>query len=693
MSFPVPSNQTHLTHPKYRGDIDGLRAVAVLSVVTFHAFPDWIRGGFVGVDVFFIISGYLISSIILSNLQRGTFSFSEFYIRRIKRIFPALILVLVTCWILGWFLFLPDEYRRLGKHIAGGAGFLSNFLFWQEAGYFDNAAMTKPLLHLWSLGIEEQYYVVWPLILYAAFKRHFNFLIVISVITLASFSFNVYVSDGDPVQGFYSPLTRAWELLIGSMLAYLTLHKISISEKVCQALSTALGKSVVVSDAARKWLNHVKSLIGTFLICSAFLLINKESLFPGWWALLPTVSAFLIISAGEHAWLNRTLLSSRLLIWFGLISYPLYLWHWPLLSFTNVILGEAPPVEMRIILVLVSIGLAWLTYVYVEKPIRFNKSMRPAVMMSVVLTLVGLLGVLTYFMERNGDRFYRSITSLNPALASNVYGGLPASTINECGINDPQEKVRFAVCSKDSREPVKYALLGDSKAESIYPGLVKTSTDDGRWLFIGGVSARKGSPLPVLSNDPIYAGVQEITSIAVARINALSEIQTVVLVAATRGLFRLGNNYSIESLPSSKNYPAALEGLSNVVNRFVGAGKKVVLVVDNPSFKEPKLCVKRKTIFDSVNNYIESKERSNCSISIERHMELSQQYRQLLSEVQKLHPEMVSIFETFEHLCDVKTGLCLPYKNEKLLYSYSDHISDYAAETIGKDLNKFLSTF
>ncbi|MDX8385897.1 MAG: acyltransferase family protein [Gallionella sp.] len=693
MSIPVPSAQTDLTHPKYRGDIDGLRAIAVLSVVTFHVFPDWIKGGFVGVDVFFIISGFLISSIILSNLQRGTFSFSEFYVRRIKRIFPALILVLVTCWILGWFLLLPEEYRRLGKHIAGGAGFLSNFLFWQEAGYFDNAATTKPLLHLWSLGIEEQYYVVWPLILYVAFKRYLNILILIIAIALVSFSLNVYVSHVDHVQGFYSPLMRAWELLMGSLLAYLTLHKISISEKICQALSMALRKSVVISDSARNSLNHAKSLIGALLVGSAFFLISKESLFPGWWALLPTVGAFLIISAGQHAWLNRTLLSHRLLIWFGLISYPLYLWHWPLLSFMNVILGEAPPVEMRIILVLVSIGLAWLTYMYVEKPIRFNKSLRPAVMMSVMIFVVGLLGVLTYFMEKNEDQFFRTITSLNPTLASNVYGGRPASAIDECGINDPQEKVRFAVCSKDSRGPIKYALLGDSKADSIYPGLVNTSTDDGRWLFVGGVSPGKGSPLPVLSSNPIYSGVQEITLIAVERISDLPEIKTVVLVAATRALFRLENNYSIADLPRSNNYPAALEGLSNVVNRFVRAGKKVVLVVDNPSFKDPKLCVKRTTILGVINNYIESQERSNCSISIDRHMQLSQQYRQLLSEVQRLHPERVSIFETLEHLCDVQSGLCLPYKNEKLLYSYSDHISDYAAEMIGKDLNEFLSTF
>src|SRR4030065_1483737 len=197
MSLPVPSEQTHLTHPKYRADIDGLRAIAVLSVVGFHASPYWIRGGFVGVDIFFVISGFLISSIILSNLSKGTFSFAEFYARRIKRIFPALILVMATCYVFGWFVLLPDEYKQLGKHIIAGAGFVSNFCFWQEAGYFDNSADTKPLLHLWSLGIEEQFYIVWPLLLYLALKRRFNFLFLAITIFAISFSVNVGIRLSD----------------------------------------------------------------------------------------------------------------------------------------------------------------------------------------------------------------------------------------------------------------------------------------------------------------------------------------------------------------------------------------------------------------------------------------------------------------------------------------------------------------
>jgi len=166
-----------LTHPRYRADIDGLRGVAVLSVVGYHPTPYWVRGGFIGVDVFFVISGFLISTIIFDNLHRGSFSFAEFYGRRIRRIFPAVIIVLIACLAFGWFFLFADEYRQLGEHVAGGAAFISNFILWNESGYFDNAAATKPLLHLWSLGIEEQFYIVWPLLLWFALKKKLNCLL------------------------------------------------------------------------------------------------------------------------------------------------------------------------------------------------------------------------------------------------------------------------------------------------------------------------------------------------------------------------------------------------------------------------------------------------------------------------------------------------------------------------------------
>jgi peptidoglycan/LPS O-acetylase OafA/YrhL len=187
----MSSLQPQLLHPKYRPDIDGLRAIAVLSVIAFHAFPNWAVGGFTGVDIFFVISGYLISTIIFDNLDKGTFSFGDFYGRRIKRIFPALLTVLITCYLFGWLTLLADEFKQLGKHLVAGAGFVSNLVLWSEAGYFDNSAETKPLLHLWSLGIEEQFYLIWPILLWLGYKRKFNLLTLTLILAAASLYFNM----------------------------------------------------------------------------------------------------------------------------------------------------------------------------------------------------------------------------------------------------------------------------------------------------------------------------------------------------------------------------------------------------------------------------------------------------------------------------------------------------------------------
>jgi len=175
----------------YRKDIDGLRAIAVLAVVAFHAFPGWVSGGFIGVDVFFVISGYLISSIIFVSLDNGTFSFKDFYTRRINRILPALILVLFFCFAVGWFVLLADEYKLLSKHISASVAFVSNFIYWNEVGYFDKAANTKVLLNLWSLSIEEQFYAIWPILLWLAWKVKFNILTIIIFLGTTSLFLNI----------------------------------------------------------------------------------------------------------------------------------------------------------------------------------------------------------------------------------------------------------------------------------------------------------------------------------------------------------------------------------------------------------------------------------------------------------------------------------------------------------------------
>lgn len=215
----------HLAHPKYRPDIDGLRAIAVLSVIGFHAFPEKITSGFIGVDIFFVISGFLISSIIFSSLERDRFSLIEFYSRRVKRIFPALLLVMLASLVFGGFALFSDEYKQLGKHIAGGAGFVSNFILWGDSGYFDNAAKAKPLLHLWSLAIEEQFYIFWPLLLALAWKHRWGFLKITALIAVASFAASIYLTNNNLTEAFYSPLPRFWELMVGGVLAFIALHR------------------------------------------------------------------------------------------------------------------------------------------------------------------------------------------------------------------------------------------------------------------------------------------------------------------------------------------------------------------------------------------------------------------------------------------------------------------------------------
>jgi peptidoglycan/LPS O-acetylase OafA/YrhL len=461
----------HLTHPKYRPDIDGLRAIAILAVVGFHAFPNLIHGGFIGVDIFFVISGYLISTIIIGSLERNNFSFVEFYVRRINRIFPALLLVLLACFAFGWFALLADEYKQLGKHIAGGAGFISNYLFWSESGYFDNAAETKPLLHLWSLGIEEQFYIAWPLLLWFVWKKKFNLLTVTVLITFISFGLNVAkINGGHLVDAFYSPQTRFWELLIGSILAYTTLHHQTMFARTKHQLDTWLGKLIYAHapEANGKTLRNVQSFLGAIFFAIGFVLITREGRFPGWWAVLPTVGTVLIISAGTQAWFNRVVLSNKVLVWFGLISFPLYLWHWPLLSFARIVESETPSREIRIATVLISIVLAWLTYWLIEKPIRFGGSGKVK-----TIILAGLMFVIcsTGYVCFKFDGFGFRLPPIVQELTQFKYNASEAWRSDTCFLNPEQKYSAFDKClTEQVTNNPSLLLWGDSSAAHLYAG-------------------------------------------------------------------------------------------------------------------------------------------------------------------------------------------------------------------------------
>ena len=490
---PLPDKPT-LAHPTYRADIDGLRAVAVLLVVFHHAFPPLLPGGFIGVDLFFVISGFLISTIIFQSLEQGTFSFLDFYKRRVKRIFPALCLVLLASFACGWFVLLPADYKQLGKHMAAGAAFVSNFAFWSESGYFESGSKLKPLLHLWSLGIEEQYYIFWPLIAWFLWKRQVNLLKVCIALFVVSFIINIATAKGNPIAAFYSPASRFWELLIGSMLAYTKLHSISWRQ-------VAAGKFSATPRAGHQnpsKTNNLSAWVGLFLLAIGVYFISPERRFPGFWALFPTIAAFLLIKAGPKAWFNQNVLSNRLFVWIGLISFPLYLWHWPLLVFAEIKLG-ALDAYTKLGLIALSILLSWLTYRLVERPIRFDKNLpRISLVLCTVLLATAILGGYTY--QRNGfdfrfPKFIQALLHNQPKLDEGWRSGT-------CILDQGHPSSEFSPDCVDkiagnAKRPLLF-LWGDSHAAALYPGL-KHLQDTGAYSF--GVAQRTGAVCPPIIGD------------------------------------------------------------------------------------------------------------------------------------------------------------------------------------------------
>jgi peptidoglycan/LPS O-acetylase OafA/YrhL len=457
------SLQTDLTlsHPKYRPDIDGLRAIAVLSVVIFHAFPNSLKSGFIGVDVFFVISGYLISSIIFENIDRGSFSFGQFYGRRIKRIFPALTLVLLSCLVFGWFGLLEDEYKQLGKHIAAGAGFVSNFALWQESGYFDNAAEVKPLLHLWSLAIEEQFYIVWPLLAWLLWKRKFLFWSIFAILLVGSFAISVYLVRVDRTAAFYFPGSRIWELLAGVMLAY-----IAVRPTVWQASASQ---------------RNLASFVGLALLALAFLKIDKNRPYPGSWALLPELGAFLIIFAGANAWLNRVLLSNQLLVWIGLISFPLYLWHWPILSFMRIVESETPSFAYRAGAVGLTVVLAWMTYYFVEQPIRKEGTLVKNRLKIASLTFcIAALGLAGWFIFQNNGVPARTAAQIDGV---NNWDNLTFATPCKFITNGPNHDDWCNIGNAPDKPPTML-LIGDSVGNNFAPMLQRYAEKTGDSAFV-----------------------------------------------------------------------------------------------------------------------------------------------------------------------------------------------------------------
>ena len=440
----------------YRPEIDGLRAIAVLSVIFFHAGFAGFDGGFVGVDVFFVISGYLITGIILRELDEGRFSLVGFYERRARRLMPAMFVVLAACLPFAWFWMLPTQFERFSESMVSVMLFASNIFFWQESSYFAPASELTPLLHTWSLAVEEQFYLFFPLLLLMLRgSSRMRIFVVVAVGAALSFALAEYASTRHASANFYLLPTRAWELGVGALLAI-----------------AAGGERALTGWAAR-----IASALGLAMVAGSVVLFHQGLPFPSAWTLVPVLGTALLIAAAGPETLTGRLLSLRPMVWIGLISYSTYLWHQPVFAFARIHLFDEVPDALYAVLALASLGLGYLTWVFVEQPFRRGRRIltRARVFAGTAALSGGFLaiGVVGHATDGLMLRFPKeervALASAAHGQSEFLEGWLGEVRSGWCHLQDPGSRRHPESCLAPSEEGL--FLWGDSHGAALYPGL------------------------------------------------------------------------------------------------------------------------------------------------------------------------------------------------------------------------------
>ena len=464
------SGRQHNQGLRYRPEIDGLRALAVISVILFHAGFQLFSGGFIGVDIFFVISGYLITAIILAELVDGRFSLLNFYERRARRILPALYIVLAVCLPLAWLWLMPSDVEEFSKSAMAVLAFASNIFFWHQSDYFNAAAELKPLLHTWSLGIEEQFYVLFPIFLLWAWRRGRKSIIVLLALgSLLSLGLAHYGTSSHPVATFYWLPTRGWELAMGALIAFYLEGR--------------------EPDHFPGALYQLLSLVGLGLITYGVLAFSKETAFPGFSALIPTVGAGLLIVCALPGTVVGRVLMSRGLVSVGLVSYSAYLWHYPLLAFARHRSLTDPNSLVMVSLVVLTFGLAYLTWRYVEMPFRRKEIVSKSGLWKFALASAVVITVSTASLQLtfSDPRSALIDTMLKPYRSGTCFFRLTQTY--ETLLQNDCHLAKSSTLQANSKQPwpsQRYVLFGDSVAAHLYPGLVNVAGEQAIIQLTGG---------------------------------------------------------------------------------------------------------------------------------------------------------------------------------------------------------------
>ncbi len=635
---------------KYNPSIDGLRGIAISLVFLFHIWPEYFSFGYVGVDIFFVLSGYLITQIIYTKLEQKSFSLKEFYRNRIRRIFPALIVVLSTTLIIGYLFMFPSELEQLGRHIKSSAFFYENFRLIGEVGYWDESAALKPLLHFWSLAIEEQFYIFWPLVLMLLYKIRINIVLTLSILFLILFTIPLITE----IDKFYHTLSRAWELALGGLVFIISYKYKSIFEI----------------------LNKYKILIYIGFFISIAISYNNTSFSTYKTFIIVFFSALLILSLSHDK--SKTIFSNNILVFIGLISFPLYLWHYVLISFSH-IFGFEIDVIIGLSLIFLSILLSYLTYRYVEIYSRAKNSYVFVFSLFIIVLALGFLG--SYISKKDGlpnrshlesnEKFEKQFirtpaqNDLGISLLTKVLGYKP--------IND------YIKSTSDDMTKKYILVIGDSHAHTSYHGFSEQFKKYGYETillsnsscppYLGGAMGKTISELNICKEK-----IENIYKLLNTNLN----IEKVILTTRMGYMYDMGfgeidggnkpYNYHFESFfEYNKNYSQKQTFFDVVENTFIyfNSNKKMKFyyLMENPELGfSPKNCMIRP--FDLFTN--------NCSLPLDSYLNRAGEYREFTYKLSQKYRN-INILDPKDMYCDDK--YCYAIKDGKMLYADDDHHS------------------
>jgi peptidoglycan/LPS O-acetylase OafA/YrhL len=639
---------------KYRAEIDGLRAIAVLAVIFYHAGYASFSGGYVGVDVFFVISGYLITSIIFLEINKGSFSLVNFYERRARRILPALYFVMLVCIPFSWEMFYPNDMQDFSKSLVAVSLFSSNILFWKESGYFDIAAELKPLLHTWSLAIEEQYYIVFPLVTLILWKRGIKFFLsILSIFTISSFLLALFLVNKSPVAAFYLLPTRAWEIAIG-------------------AITFIIGNQI--TSFSRLVVRETLSIIGLTLIIVAVFTFDKQVPFPSFYTLVPVLgSALLIFFTNADTFIGK-FLGSKILVKIGILSYSAYLWHQPLFSFAKQ--AHLESLYLNPFLILITFIVAFFSWKFIEQPFRNTNKInskvffRLSLFVGFVLVFFGMLGVYTngFAKQRFSDLELKKLSSFERS-------HLDPCQFEDCGLINAKES--------------DWLLLGDSNAYHFSVPLKEVIELKGDKLFM----LSKAGCAPVLGyirkdysdfqNKECSTHYQKVRNYLLDP-NSPDNI----IISAAWGLYVYGSTYSFtgffERFSRSELFPvndleannlkridSVIRAFKNEIIFYHSLGKKIYLIYPIP-FLRKELTSNRR-----LNDRIET---IDFDLFKNKNLQIINMFDDLAKTTN------IVVFRPDEIICaEAKNRVCRSSINGWSLYGDRTHLSDYGARIVFKD--------